>query len=155
IRRRDRMKLAEADREYTNDATRPYGHAFKATEAYERWFAAGDAEARRQLSVLRLLGLFDRPASADCLAVLRGGTAIAGLTDDWVAARDKDWRIALGRLQEINLVAVSDEGAVDCHPLLREYFATRLKVNDPEAFRAAHGRLFDHLCATTPRRPDT
>jgi hypothetical protein len=155
IRRRDRMKLAEADREYTNDATRPYGHAFKAIEAYETWFAAGDAEARRQLSILRLLGLFDRPAPPDCLAVLRGGTAIAGLTDDWAAARDKDWSIALGRLQEINLIAVSDDDAVDCHPLLREYFATWLKATAPEAFRAAHGRVFDHLCASTPHRPDT
>jgi hypothetical protein len=62
IRQRDRMKLADADREYTNDATRPYGHAFKAMEAYERWFADGDAAARRQLATLRLLGLFDRPA---------------------------------------------------------------------------------------------
>jgi hypothetical protein len=155
IRRRDRMKLAEADREYKNDRTRHYGHAFKAIEAYERWFAAGDAEARRQLSVLRLLGLFDRPAPADCLAVLRGGTAIPDLTDDWAAARDKDWRIALGRLQEINLIAVSDDGAVNCHPLLREYFATRLTANDPDAFRAAHGRLFEHLCASEPHRPET
>lgn len=42
IRRRDRLKLAEAEAEYQNDATRPYGHAFKAIEAYDRWFAAGD-----------------------------------------------------------------------------------------------------------------
>lgn len=73
IRQRDRMKLADADKEYINDATRPYGHAFKAMEAYERWFADGDPAARRQLAALRLLGLFDRPAPADCLAALRGG----------------------------------------------------------------------------------
>ena len=64
IRRRDRMKLAEADAEYKTDATRPYGHAFKAIEAYEKWFAAGDEQAQRQLAILRLLGLFDRPAAA-------------------------------------------------------------------------------------------
>jgi tetratricopeptide (TPR) repeat protein len=169
IRRRDRMKLAEADREYTNDATRPYGHAFKAIEAYETWFAAGDAAARRQLAVLRLLGLFDRPAPADCLAALRG-TPAAGLSHRLFSRRarqlhevmgaivgvtDKEWNATLSRLQEINLVAVSDDGAVDCHPLVREYFAARLKAKDPEAFRAAHSRLFDHLCTTTPHRPDT
>ncbi len=155
IRQRDRMKLAEADREYTNDATRPYGHAFKAMEAYERWFADGDPVARRQLAALRLLGLFDRPAPADCLAALRGGEPIPGLTEEWTGTRGTDWNIALSRLQEINLVSVGEDGAVDCHPLLREYFAMRLKEKHPEAFRAGHSRLFDHLCASTEHRPDT
>lgn len=155
IRQRDRMKLADADKEYTNDATRPYGHAFKAMEAYERWFADGDPAARRQLAVLRLLGLFDRPAPADCLAALRGGDPIPNLTDEWTGAGSKDWSIALTRLQEINLLSVGEDGAVDCHPLLREYFALRLKEKHPAAFRAGHSRLFDHLCASTPHRPDT
>jgi tetratricopeptide (TPR) repeat protein len=155
IRQRDRMKLAEADREYTNDATRPYGHAFKAMEAYERWFADGDPAARRQLAALRLLGLFDRPAPADCLAALRGGEPIPGLTEEWTGTRATDWNIALSRLQEINLVSVGEEGAVDCHPLLREYFAMRLKEKHPDAFRAGHSRLFDHLCASTEHRPET
>jgi len=155
IRQRNRMKLAEADREYTNDATRPYGHAFKAMEAYERWFADGDPAARRQLAALRLLGLFDRPAPADCLAALRGGEPIPGLTEEWTGTRATDWNIALSRLQEINLVSVGEDGAVDCHPLLREYFALRLREKHPAAFRAGHSRLFDHLCASTPHRPDT
>jgi tetratricopeptide (TPR) repeat protein len=155
IRQRDRMKLADADKEYTNDTTRPYGHAFKAIEAYERWFADGGPAARRQLALLRLLGLFDRPAPAACLGALRDGKAIPGLTDAWAGASPKDWSIALSRLQEINLVGVSEEGAVDCHPLLREYFAARLKERNPAAFRAAHARLFEHLCATTEHRPDT
>lgn len=155
IRRRDRMKLADADKEYINDATRPYGHAFKAMEAYERWFADGDPAARRQLAALRLLGLFDRPAPADCLAALRGGDSIPGLTEEWAGTRATDWDIALGRLQEISLVSVSEVGAVDCHPLLREYFAMRLREKHPDAFRAGHSRLFDYLCASTEHRPDT
>lgn len=169
IRQRDSMKLADADREYTHDATRPYGHAFKAIEAYERWFAGGDAGARRQLATLRLLGLFDRPAPADCLAALRS-MEVPGFLSRLFSAEakelhhvfspllgisDSDWSIALRRLQEIALLSVGEDGAVDCHPLLREYFATRLKERNPAAFRAAHSRLFDHLCATTPHRPDT
>ena len=35
IRKRDTVRLADADEQYQNDATRPYGHAFKAMEAYE------------------------------------------------------------------------------------------------------------------------
>ncbi|MGL4399295.1 MAG: hypothetical protein ACRCXD_05475 [Luteolibacter sp.] len=155
IRHRDRMKLADADQEYQNDATRPYGHAFKAIEAYATWFAAGDAQAQRQLAILRLLGLFDRPAPAACLQALRAGPAIPGLTDALAGIRENDWRIALARLGEIKLVEANDDGDLDCHPLFREYFATRLLETDPTAFRAGHSRLFDYLCESTPHQPDT
>jgi hypothetical protein len=43
---------------------------------------------------------------------------------------------------------------IDAHPLIREYFAAQLKRDQPEAFRAAHSRLFDYLCKNTPHRPD-
>jgi hypothetical protein len=149
IRRRDRMKLAEAEAEYKNDATRPYGHAFKAIEAYETWFAAGDEQAKRQLAILRLLGLFDRPASKGCLTALRDKPKIRGLNDAVAGGSAKDWNIALNRLQEINLVSVKDDDSVDCHALIREYFAVQLKTKHPKAWQAGHKRLYEHLCATT------
>ena len=149
IRRRDCMKLADAEAEYKNDATRKYGHAFKAIEAYEKWFAAGDEQAKRQLAILRLLGLFDRPASNGCLMALRAEPLIAGLNDAIVGGLDRDWKIALSRLQEINLVGVKDDDSVDCHPLIREYFGAQLKANNPEAWRAGHKRLYEYLCEST------
>jgi len=149
IRRRDRMKLAQAEAEYKNDATRPYGHAFKAIEAYETWFATGDEQARRQLGILRLLGLFDRPASKGCLAALRAEPMIDGLNDRLAGGSDRDWQIALSRLQEINLVGVKDDESVDCHPLIREYFAVQLKTKQPRAWQAGHKRLYEHLCENT------
>ena len=79
IRQRDVFKFSEADLEWkTNqdDLGTPYGHAFKVIAAYERWFldpmAKRSADERlscgRQLAILRLLGLFNRPADAGCLA---------------------------------------------------------------------------------------
>jgi hypothetical protein len=44
--------------------------------------------------------------------------------------------------------------ALDAHPLLREYFGQRLRDAQPEAWRAAHRRLYEHLCATTEDKPD-
>ena len=44
--------------------------------------------------------------------------------------------------------------ALDAHPLLREYFGQRLRATQPEAWRAAHRRLYEHLCATTEDKPD-
>ena len=151
IRKRDTVRLADADQQYQNDATRPYGHAFKAMEAYEKWFAGEGEKGLQQLAILRLLGLFDRPASKNCLDALRAGPVIAGLTEALVGLDPREWKLARSRLEEINLLAVQDDGSVDCHPLLREYFATQLRRQRPEAWRAAHRRLYEHLCATTKK----
>jgi tetratricopeptide (TPR) repeat protein len=165
ILRRDTVRLADAEKEYQNDATRPYGHAFKAMEAYEKWFAGAGELGQRQLAVLRLLGLFDRPASRSCLEALRAEPVIAGLTEPlfsvvkkWFGLRrifdpipDKEWKLALSRLEEINMLAVQTDGSLDAHPLLREYFARQLRDHQPAAWRTAHRRLYEHLCATAPK----
>ena len=62
IRKRDRVTFAKASQKTDND------HAFRAMAAYARWMEDGSDEARRELAILRLMGLFDRPATADCLA---------------------------------------------------------------------------------------
>jgi tetratricopeptide (TPR) repeat protein len=149
IRKRDTVRLADADREYQNDDTRPYGHAFKAMEAYENWFQREGEKGQRQLAVLRLLGLFDRPASRPCLDALCKQPAIAGLTEPLVGLAPRAWALVASRLEEVNLLAVQADGSLDAHPLLREYFAQRLRSQQPEAWRAAHRRLYEHLCATT------
>src|SRR6185295_10055933 len=72
VRKRDRVKLEKADAKIQG------GHAFRAIAAYERWFLGeGKEEGARQLAVLRLLGLFDRPADGGCLAALRRDPAIS------------------------------------------------------------------------------
>lgn len=58
------------------------------------------------------------------------------------------------RLGDIDLLTVTPD-AVDAHPLIREYFAKQLHDTRSDAFRAAHSRLFDHLCRTTEDRPET
>jgi hypothetical protein len=82
VRQRDRIDFREVNE------TVQGGHAFRVMEAYERWFEAEGEAGARQLAILRLLGLFDRPASADCLAALRREPAIAGLTDALVSLRE-------------------------------------------------------------------
>ena len=59
IRKRDLVSLSEADHEETSD------HAFHVMKAYERWLT--DNERQVELAILRLLGLFDRPATPECL----------------------------------------------------------------------------------------
>jgi len=154
ILKRDTVRLADADREYQNDASRPYGHAFKAMEAYEKWFEREGAQGQRHLAVLRLLGLFDRPASKSCLGALRERPVIAGLTAPLVNLQQRELAAVTHRLEEIQLLTVQDDGSLDAHPLLREYFGQRLREEQPEAWQAAHRRIYEHLCATTKDKPD-
>ena len=152
ILKRDTVRLRDADREYQNDATRSYGHAFKAMEAYERWFQREGDAGQRQLAILRLLGLFDRPASKDCLDALRTLPVIPALTESIVGLTARDWTLVTKRLEEINLLSVQEDGSFDAHPLLREYFSQRLRETQPETWRAAHGRIYRHLCDTAPHK---
>ncbi len=148
IRHYKEVKFEEADKE------RQGRSAFKVMIAYERWLQSAGPERQRELALWRLTGLVDRPVSRDCLQALRAEPAIPGLTDTLVKLKDTQWNIALKRLGEVDLLTVTRD-AIDAHPLIREYLAKQLRDTQPAAFQAAHSRVFDHLCAATPARPDT
>ncbi len=74
--------------------------------------------------------------------------AFAGMAE---LTRDRSKIVeALRELARRGLIAKFDESApfekaaIDCHPLVREYFGARLKELDRESFKAMHGRLYDH-----------
>ena len=121
IRRRDLVRLEEADEEEQS------GRAFNAMDAYAQWFESEGEKGKRALALLRLLGLFDRPADASCLAALWSAPAIEGLTEPLIAMSEAQRNIALTRLEDAGLLTVNRDtsGALvslDAHPLLREYF---------------------------------
>ncbi|MFM9962323.1 MAG: TIR domain-containing protein, partial [Planctomycetaceae bacterium] len=147
IRHYREVKFEAADREHQGRS------AFKVMIAYERWLQSGGPQRQRELAVLRLTGLFDRPMVKSCLQALRAEPSIPGLTDALVKLTPQQWNIAVKRLSEVELLSVSPD-AIDAHPLIREYFAAQLKRDQPEAYRAAHSRLFDYWCENTPHRPD-
>ena len=190
IRKRDLINFAEANAEEHN------GHAFHIMDAYLAWLEQGSAgvppasnpnqplaeRSRSQQSqsqqlapaLLKLLGLFDRPATADCLAALWQAPPIKGLTEalftvekQWLGFKrnyrpvDRDQiNISLSRLEAAKLLTVTRDAsgtllALDSHPLIREYFAKYLKERQPLAFQAAHQRLYQHLCESTPHQPDS
>jgi hypothetical protein len=131
IRRRDRVKFEKADGKIMG------GHAFRAMAAYEEWLLDGGEEGRREVTVLRLMGLFDRPADAACLKALRSET-IPGLNEQIMGLEDDDWEFLVSGLKESKLLTVNRDGAgtllsLDAHPLLREYFAKALREQRPEA----------------------
>jgi tetratricopeptide (TPR) repeat protein len=103
-------------------------------------------------AIMYIVGLFDRPASGDCLRALRKTPAIEGLTEALVDLDEDGWRRAVARLREVRLLSPQDPSApeaVDAHPLVREYFGVRLEQTNRSAWQAAHGRLYEHLRDTT------
>jgi hypothetical protein len=152
IRQRDRIKLDEADAEEQG------GHAFRAMDAYAEWFESDGEKGRQALAILRLLGLFDRPADANCLAALWLAPTIDGLTEPLIALNEAQRNIVLTRLGNARLVTVNRASggalvSLDAHPLLREYFAKDLRESRPEAWKAGHKRLYEHLTTTTRDKP--
>lgn len=150
IRQRDLVEFREADDEVQG------GHAFRVMEAYEKWFADSGEKGRCQLAILRLLGLFDRPADAGCLGALRKAPAIPGLTEPLLNLSEAQWNLTVSRLADCGLVSVGREpSAVDAHPLIREYFGGQLREKNREGWRSAHKRLYEHLKDSTEHWPDT
>ena len=140
VRRHDRI------RELLDDPENPrHDHALRVMESYEREWLAGRPVPH---AIMLMTGLFDRPASGDCMRALRAKPRIPGLTDPVVDLDEGAWQRAAARLRDVRLLAPMDPAApeaLDAHPLLREWFGQRLAKANPDAWRAAHGRLFEHL----------
>ncbi len=113
-------------------------HAKRVMAAYARWFRQGP-----EVFVLRLLGLFDRPADEGCIRALRKAPAIPKLTETLLGFSDMRWNQTLAKLRRAHLVAdaSSEPGVIDAHPLVREYFGARLREEAPAAWRKGHRRL--------------
>jgi tetratricopeptide (TPR) repeat protein len=154
IRKRDLINLKQADTEERG------GHAFRAMDAYVRWFEGDGQRGAQALAMLRLMGLFDRPADAGCLEALWRSPAIDGLTEPLTTMSEAQRNIVLTRLANAKLVTVNrDAGgaliSLDAHPLLREFFAKQLRETRADAWKAAHRRLYEHLTATQDKPEPT
>ena len=164
IRKRNLVNLEEADDEVEVIPEHPHS-SFYVMNAYVDWLERGgkneeeNKKGLRALALLRLLGLFDRPATADCLNALWKGEAIAGLTESLVRLTDEQRNTSLKRLNDAKLLTVNRDASgalvsLDTHPHVREYFARQLRTQQPDAWRSAHRRLYEYLCATTPDKAE-
>ena len=128
-------------------------HARKVMESYQTWFGEGP-----ELSVLRMLGLFDRPADENVLGVLLKSPAIPGLTESLINLSPTERRAIVARLRRARLLAGEDPhhlGDLDTHPLVREYFGEQLRSQRPEAWKECNQRLFNYYRALAPQFPES
>ena len=128
-------------------------HARKVMESYQTWFGEGS-----ELSVLRMLGLFDRPTDEKALEALLKPPPIRGLTESLSNLSQSEWRSVLARLRRARLLAGEDPhnpGQLDAHPLVREYFGEQLRSQRSEAWKECNGRLYNYYRALAPQLPDS
>ena len=122
-------------------------------ESYQSWFGSGP-----ELSILRMLGLFDRPADERVVELLLKPPAIPGLTDSLADLRPSEWRTILARLRRVRLLAGEDphhRHHFDSHPLVREYFGEQLRHKQTEAWKECNRRLFYYYRTHAAHLPQT
>jgi hypothetical protein len=127
-------------------------HARKVMDSYQTWFGEGP-----ELAVLRLLGLFDRPADEQAISVLLKPPAIAKLTESLTGLSLTEWRTFLARLRRARLLAGEDPlqpGQLDAHPLVREYFGEQLRNEQTDAWKECNRRLYNYYRTLAPPLPD-
>jgi tetratricopeptide (TPR) repeat protein len=144
IRRRDHIRAFFADAENPR-----HDHARRVMESYDKeWLTDEPVEH----AIMQMIGLFDRPASGDLLLALRQKPNISGFTDRIIDLEEGEWQRAVARLRGARLLAPIDTsvpGALDAHPLVREWFGVGLEQTNKKAWHEAHGRLYEHLRDTT------
>jgi hypothetical protein len=111
-----------------------------------------------EVDLLRMLGLFDRPARAEEIAALRAAPPIPDLTEHIQPLSEAGWLRLLDKLRQVRLIAPQSRhrpDMLDAHPLVREHFGQQLRQEHPQAWREGHNRLYEHLKAAAKEYPDT
>jgi hypothetical protein len=127
-------------------------HAQKVMESYQTWLGEGP-----ELAVLRMLGLFDRPADEKAFEALLKPPAIKGLTESLTDLSPSERRLILAKLRRARLIAGEDPhnpGHLDTHPLVREYFGEQLRSQRTQAWKECNRRLFNYYRTLAPQLPD-
>ncbi len=190
IRRRDRFQLGkiidttdefeaedQTDRlaKRTNKIMRGYVEQLQKLEGV----SAGGGQP--ELSLLSIVGLFDRPVEGAALATLIAEPHVPGLNDGFllnrenvrnflgmikevherpltVEERSQRFRFAKERLRALRILAPAsplDPMQIDAHPVVRQYFGDELRVKNPAAFTTGHARLFEHYRSSEPEEPES
>ena len=127
-------------------------HPRQVMTAFEKRFGKGP-----EVELLRMLGLFDRPADGKSIAALRAAPAIPDLTKHIQELSEADWLRLLNKLRRLRLIASESQhnaGTLDAHPLVREHFGQQLRQEHPDAWREGNNRLYEHLKAAAKKYPD-
>ncbi len=118
-------------------------HARRVITAFEARFGAG-----AEVEMLRVLGLFDRPATKPEIDAVLAEPPIDDLTARLHELEELQRAKTVEKLRGLGLLAPLSTHApdeLDAHPLVREHFGERLEKDYPEAWKAGHERVYEYL----------
>lgn len=128
-------------------------HPRRVMAAFERRFGEGP-----EVELLRMLGLFDRPADSQAINALRAAPPIPGLTDEIQKLSESEWLRLVRKLRKLRLVAEESQhqlDTLDAHPLVREHFGKQLRRDHPDAWREGNNWLYEHFKQRAKELPES
>jgi tetratricopeptide (TPR) repeat protein len=137
-------------------SAREGGHARRIVASYTNWLELHDQAA--ELAILRLIGLFDRPAEPEAMAALLADGAMAPYTGNLQVIGDKNWSAAVDALRKMGLLnkpILQWPGTVDAHLLVREHFREQLRQNHVDMWLQGNRILYEFYQSQAPDLPET
>jgi tetratricopeptide (TPR) repeat protein len=129
------------------------GHARRIMESYSQWL---DRHERwGQLAILRLIGLFDRPAAPDAIEALLTDIRMAPFTGQ-LEHVGSVWDSSVSALRAMGLLnreVPELPGTLDAHPLTREHFRDQVRRNHEALWEQGNSTLFDYYRGKAPYQP--
>ncbi|MFT5843587.1 MAG: tetratricopeptide (TPR) repeat protein/transcriptional regulator with XRE-family HTH domain [Pseudohongiellaceae bacterium] len=118
-------------------------HASIIVQAYLRWF-----DTSLEISLLNLLGLFDRGIPLGDVQALVASETVTGLTEELRDLSQTQWSYAIRKLVDANLISASKRDGstmIDCHPLIRDFLNEHLRREKPDVWRQGNKMVFNFL----------
>ncbi len=131
------------------------GHARRIMATYAAWLEREDRFA--ELTILRLIGLFDRPADPDAMVALLSDPQMRAFTGELNQGGDA-WNAAVDALRQMGLLNREFPdlpGTLDAHPLVREHFRDQLRREHGEWWLQGNRTLFGYYQTQAPPLPDS
>ncbi len=120
-------------------------HARRIMSSYTLWL---ESVAEENLDPLFLATLFDRTVTRGSLELLSDAIAEirrTGQSLSFVGPDDPVWNEIVSHLCRLNLLSVDELGAIDMHPLVREYFRNAFRARAPHTWTFLQDELFRAL----------
>ncbi len=130
------------------------GHARRIMASYVRWL--WEYKRAAELSVLHVIGLFDRPAPEEAMQALLSKTDLDPFTVEHEQVGSSIWYRCVEALRGMGLLngEIPDSpGTLDAHPLVREHFREELQRSNPEMWATGNVRLYSYYREHAPDLP--
>ena len=131
------------------------GHARRIMASYSKWLERNERLA--ELAILRLIGLFDRPAPARAMSALVSEPRLVQFSGQVGLVGGEAWNGSVDALREMGLLnrpLPEEPGTLDAHPLVREHFRDLLREHHDYLWWQGNRTLFEYYQGQAEEKPE-